>query len=154
LAMTQQLYDSIIKRLQEVNLVKDNGGFDAQVVAPPATGWKVAPKPTPIFGLALMCGLLCGLALAWFAESSDKSFRTPEEIRRRLGLPLVGHIPVLAADGASQESAAGLALDPLLCSHHRSKSVEAESFRGVRTALYFSTRGRGHQVVQITSPSM
>jgi capsular exopolysaccharide synthesis family protein len=27
----------------------------------------------------------------------------------------------------------------------------AEAFRGVRTALYFSTQGRGHQVIQFTS---
>lgn len=44
-------------------------------------------------------------------------------------------------------------LDPVLCVHHRPRSVEAESFRGVRTALYFSTRGARPKVIQITSPN-
>jgi hypothetical protein len=29
----------------------------------------------------------------------------------------------------------------------------AEAFRAVRTALYFNTRGSGHRVIQITSPT-
>ena len=34
----------------------------------------------------------------------------------------------------------------------KGNSREAESFRGLRTALYFSTQGEGHKVVQVTSP--
>src|ERR1019366_2973871 len=36
---------------------------------------------------------------------------------------------------------------------HYPKSVEAESYRGVRTALYFNVHGKGHKVIQITSPA-
>ena len=32
--------------------------------------------------------------------------------------------------------------------------AEAEAYRGVRTALYFSTHGERHKVMQVTSPSM
>ena len=44
-------------------------------------------------------------------------------------------------------------LDPILYAHHHPKSVEAESYRGVRTALYFNVHGKGHKVVQVTSPN-
>lgn len=35
IASQRTLFDSIVKRLQEVNLVKDDGGYEARVVSPP-----------------------------------------------------------------------------------------------------------------------
>ncbi len=152
---TQQLYDGIIKRLQDVNLVRDAGGYEARVIAPPALGRQVAPKPLLAYPVAALLGLLAGLALAYRAEVTDKSFRTPEEIRRRLGLPVVGCVPLVGA--AARRVVTGAApgapvLDPVLGTHHRPRSAEAEAYRGIRTALYFSTQGGGHKVIQVTSP--
>jgi capsular exopolysaccharide synthesis family protein len=151
LARTQQLFDSVLKRLQEINLVKDMGGYDAQAISPPGPGARVGPRATPIFSAALFLGLLCGVGLAYLAEFSDKSFRTPEEIRRRLGLPLVGYIPMLRVDAAAAEPGA---LAAVLYTHHHAKSPEAEAYRGVRTAVLFSTRRDGGKVIQVTSPEM
>jgi polysaccharide biosynthesis transport protein len=154
IARTQQLYDSLIKRLQDVGLVKDVGGYDARTISPPVVGRKVAPNVLLVFPLACLFGLLGGLGLAYVAEAADKSFRTPEEIRRRLGLPVVGHIPYLAPVGGTSQLGGtdGALLDPLLYAFYKPRSSEAEAFRGVRTALYFSTHGERHQVIQITSP--
>src|SRR5262249_9211999 len=44
--------------------------------------------------------------------------------------------------------------DPSLYAYHRPTSMAAEAFRGVRTALYFSMVGKGHQVIQVTSGNM
>jgi capsular exopolysaccharide synthesis family protein len=154
IAQIKQLYDGIIKRLEEVGFTKDYGDYDAQIIAPAGRGIKAEPKASLVFSLAGLLGLLSGLGLAYLAEVTDKSFRTPEEIRRRLGLPVVGHIPLFAADSEVLEGAdAEPALHSSLCTVFRSKSAEAEAFRSVRTALYFSIRGEGHKVVQITSPS-
>ena len=43
-------------------------------------------------------------------------------------------------------------IDPVMCTIHLPKSVEAESYRTVRTALFFNSRGRSEQVIQVTSP--
>jgi capsular exopolysaccharide synthesis family protein len=152
----QQLYKGIINRLQEINLVRDAGGFDARPLSRPGVGGRVAPNLYYMLLTGLVLGSLAGVGLAYVAELTDKGFRTPEEIRRRLGLPVFGHIPLLTPDpGAQAKADAGQpALDPLLCSHHRPKSVEAEAYRAVRMALYFSTHGEGHRVVQVTSPDM
>jgi capsular exopolysaccharide synthesis family protein len=87
---------------------------------------------------------------------TDKGFRTPEEIRRRLGLPVIGHVPLLSPEpGAAEKQKAGQpTIDPFLVTYFRPKSVEAEAYRAVRTALYFSTQGGGHSVIQVTSPDM
>ena len=153
---TQKLYDSIIKRLQEVDLIKDVGGYDARNIAPPAIGKKVAPSALMIFPAALLLGGLGGFALAYLAEVTDKTFRNVDEVRQRLGLPVVGQIPYLPeARKAGKETEANKPmLSPVLYAHHHPKSMEAESYRGVRTALYFNVRGKGLKVVQVTSPNV
>jgi capsular exopolysaccharide synthesis family protein len=153
---TQQLYDAILKRLQEVGLVKEAGGYDAQILSAPSRSWKVEPKAAVIVPIASFLGLLGGFVLAYVADRSDHSFRTPAEIRRRLGVPVIGHIPVLDAKEVAAAKAGGLEkrISPSLCCHHHPSSMEAEAYRAVRTALYFTTRGAGHKVIQITSPNV
>ncbi len=153
---TEELYHQTLNRLREINIVRDSGGFDASMIAPPTPAGKVAPNLTQILFGWLVVGLLSGVALAYLADVTDKSFRTPEEIRRRLGLPIVGHIPYTARTEATAATAAaaGGPLDAALLTHHRPRAIEAEAYRSLRTALYFSTRGERHKVIQITSPNM
>src|SRR5262249_26086995 len=91
--------------------------------------------------------------LAYLLDLNDKSFRTPEEIRRRLGLSLVGHIPYTSRSAAVLDPK-WADLDPGLVVLHRPTSPEAEAFRGVRAALYFNTHGERHKIIQVTSPKM
>ena len=169
----EKLSDVTLMRLKELNLIRDAeldengtkrgvsegrdaGAFMAVTLYKPGPGLKVSPLAWQVLPAGCLLGLLAGLGLAYLAELSDKGFRSPEEIRRRLGLTIVGHIPVLQADAAAKEkTAAGLdTLDPYLCVHHRPKSIGAEAYRAVRTALYFSTQGINHSIVQVTSPDM
>lgn len=156
IARSQQLFDAVAKRLDEVSILKNfAGGYDAETIAPASVGMKVAPKPLIVFASALMMGLLAGFGLAYLAELSDHSFRTPEEIRRQLGLPVVGHIPFFeAGDNEKLLPADGPRIDPILSSLYHPMSREAEAYRSVRTALYFNSREGGHTVIQVTSPDM
>ena len=150
----KDLLDPIKKRVQEVSILNFVGGYEAETIAPPAVGTKIYPKPTLIFSLAAFLGLLAGFGLAYLAELADHSFRTPEEIRRYLSLPVVGHIPFfrLKDQEGAQAAAGDTGLDPVLYTVYHPKSQEAESFRGVRTSLFFSTRSEGFKVIQVTSP--
>lgn len=146
---------AISSALRSYDLSKTTGGIEAQVIFPPGVGNKVEPKPVTVFALASMLGLIAGFGLAYLADVTDKSFRSPEEIRRRLNLPVLGHIPSLLSEEEERAKADGVAgPDPILVTYYKSKSRKAEVFRAVRTALYFNTRGEGHKVIQITSPNM
>jgi len=152
IARSHQLYDGIIKRLQEINLIRDFGGYDARTISPATNGHKIEPKPFSIFP-AVLLGVLGGFGLAYLADRATKSFRTPEEIRRRLGLPILGQIPLITS---AKQALPGLdfehlALDPFLCTHYQPQSKGAESYRGLRTALFHSMQDNNH-VIQITSP--
>jgi succinoglycan biosynthesis transport protein ExoP len=151
---TRLLYDVIIKRLSELDLARNQGGYDARVIAPAGVGKKVAPVAWQVFGGALVVGVGLGLALAYLAEYTDTTFHTPEELQKVLGAPVIGHVPVLEPDpqALARREAGEDIPDPMLCAFHAPKSTRAEAFRGIRTALYFSTHGSGHQVIQVTSP--
>jgi capsular exopolysaccharide synthesis family protein len=84
---------------------------------------------------------------------TDKTFRSAEEISRRLALAVIGHIPRIRPKREAPASG-GPALDPILCTHHQPRSREAESYRGIRTSLYFSARGGRYKVLQVTSPGV
>ncbi len=154
---SQQLFETIIKRLTEINLLKDLGGYHAQNIAPASTGGAVASRAQTILGVAACLGLLCGLGLAYLAELADQSFRTPDEIRTRLGLSVIGHVPFFASrqhDGELTPTPDGKVLEPMLSAFYRPKSIEAEAYRGIRTSLSFSMRGELHKLIQVTSPDM
>jgi capsular exopolysaccharide synthesis family protein len=143
------------KQMQGVALGKELVGYSTNVIKPASLGAKVSPRPFLISTIAVFLGCLGGLGLAWMFEAVDKSFRSSEEVQRRLGLPLVGHIPLLpSGDRMRKMDKEGDLVSGLVCTLHEPNSVESEAFRGVRTALYFNTHVSGHKVVQVTSPNV
>lgn len=148
----RRMFVPIAEDLQKIKLVLNVGGFEVRVLASPGPGGKIGPNSFQAFMLAALLGCMGGLGLAYLAEVTDKSFRTPADIRRRLGLPVIGHIPLLRPDSAPV-TVAGPGPDATVCTFHNPKSVQAEAYRGLRTALYFSTRGETHKIIQVTSPN-
>ncbi|MBS0201591.1 MAG: polysaccharide biosynthesis tyrosine autokinase [Planctomycetes bacterium] len=148
---TQQLFEGVIKRLEEINLMKNYGGYKTEVISPPTLGWQVEPNRNRILTLGLVGGLLGGLALAFLAEMTDRTFRSPDDVSAHLGLPIVGHIPVIQQLVSPKDSQSKLS--PTLVSYFQPKSRLTEAYRAVRTSLYFSVRGEKHKVIQITSPN-
>ena len=149
IARTQQLFEGVVKRLEEINLIQDFGKMKTRVLSNAPPGWQTAPVLSRIVGFAGTMGFFAGCAIAFLLEMADKRFRSPEEITERLGVPVIGHIPYFKPDKGDTASA----IDGSLCVYHRPKSNLAEAYRGIRTALYFSTRGEGHKVIQVSSPN-
>ena len=157
-ALTAQIEqaDAEIQKLESEQLTtratQGAGGYTAEQITPPATGMKIAPVLTKSLMTGFALGGLLGGLMMMFAEYRDKSFRSAAEIRQRLGLPVIGHIPHINT-ALSAESTSTSELDPSLVVAHRPKSSEAEAYRGLRTQLFFSTQGIEHQAIQVTSPT-
>jgi capsular exopolysaccharide synthesis family protein len=155
LATERTLGEEVGKKQRErdqVEATQKSGGYEVQAITPPTDAIQVAPVLYQSLLLGGILGLLLGGGLAVGVEMSDRSFRSAAEIRRRLGVQVLGHIPRIQTQSPpARPSATGL--DPLLASFVRPNSPESEAVRGVRTQLYFSTQGRGHQVIQVTSPT-
>ena len=154
----QALYDAVVDRLREINLAKDAGGFINEVIAEPELGEKVWPNPIILLGLGTLCGLVLSAGGMAVSEFNDRSFRTPEDVRVALDLPLLSHVPDLTlprdrkAAAEILESGSKVAL--VVQTYHRPKSREAEVFRGLRTSLFFSgNNGKKLKVIECTSPN-
>ncbi len=135
----------------QIVLTKDHGGYDAKQISKVSGPFPTGAGRIVYLFVGAVMGFGGGMGLAYLAELADRSFQTPDDIRRQLGLNILGHNPTIRVEEADRKP--GSLLEEQLITAHKPKSTEAEAYRGLRTGLYFSTQGRGHQVLQITSPN-
>lgn len=74
------------------------GGFKWEVVESPDKGRKIAPNPSQNLAMGAVVGLFLGGLLAYAKEASDTVIRTPVELEKRTGLPLLGVLPKAKED--------------------------------------------------------
>jgi len=145
-----------MSKLSEMESVPENGYNVEQIMSPGKGTWT-----SPNIGLNLvlggLAGTLLGFGIGFLVDRADRSFRSPEEIRRTLGVPVIGHIPVFFPRSEEEEETDMegdvVGLDKMICTYRDPDSLAAEAYRAVRTNLYFSTHGESHKVIQVTSPS-
>ncbi len=150
-----RLFDVVLKRLEEINLVKARGGADVESIHSPGPAAQTKPDFKSTMLTSGILAFMCGLGLAFVVNSADRRFRSPEEIRDDLGVSVVGHIPLIPTTGkkAQEVEVNDSQITPEVCAVHVPRGRVAEAYRAVRTAIYFSIRGGGHQVIQVTSPN-
>jgi len=100
----------------------------------------VSPKKKVALFQGLMVGLLLGSGLTFL----DRRFRSIEELRSALKLPLLGVIPRM-----ERQPIHTLALHV----RNAAESVGAHAYRAARTQLTFGTRDREMKTLLLTSPS-
>src|SRR6266567_3614134 len=94
----QQLYEAMLKRLKETGVA---GGLDtnnARVVED-ATVPGIPVRPRKTFGLmmSVLLGLGLGVAAVVGVEYFDRSVKSPEDVERLLGLPVIAVVPAFAS---------------------------------------------------------
>jgi succinoglycan biosynthesis transport protein ExoP len=141
------LYESILRRLEELNSVRDFGWYDTQLIGSPRRGEPATRKYLLVLGLGVFGGLLCGFGSAYAAESVDRRFRTAGEAGQRLGLPVIGQLPP-ARPGPEKLAPPG----PSANGHLPAPSASAEAFRALRAVLDVRAGAAGAKVLQVTSP--
>jgi succinoglycan biosynthesis transport protein ExoP len=121
-------YEDLLERSKAVSVA---GSIDANNISlvdralVPGAPYK--PRPLTNLLISLGIGLLIGVLLAFGLEQLDDSIKTPEDVDSKLGVPLLGAIPVLSKGMSPAEALA----DP--------RSAVSEAYYSVRTALQFST---------------
>jgi uncharacterized protein involved in exopolysaccharide biosynthesis len=93
----QQLYDVLLRRLKETTLSQGLDTNNVRIVeAATAPPLPVKPRKGLSLAVAVLLGLGLGLAFAFFVEYMDNSLRTPEQVEKALGLPVLAVIPAFA----------------------------------------------------------
>lgn len=93
----QQLYDSVVKRLKETGVT---GGLETNNVrvlenaTVPTT--PVRPRTTFNLAVSVAVGLLLAAGVVLTIEYFDTTIKSPDDVERVLGLPLLGVVPMFA----------------------------------------------------------
>lgn len=125
---TRTLYEALLQRYKEVGVTGDVTANNISILdnaRPPA-----APsKPNMMINLALAAifGLGLGIVAALVLEALDETIATPDDVEKKLGVPVLGVVPLLEK---GQTTAAALA---------DIRSGFSEAYYSLRTALQFST---------------
>jgi polysaccharide biosynthesis transport protein len=136
----RELYDALLQRYKEIGVVGELGENQATVIdrALAATA-PYRPQPLRNLGLALVIGLIAGLALAFLIEFVDDTIKSPEEITEILDLPVLGVVPRLGkGERLSDELEAA-------------KSPVTESYQSIVAALRFVGDGGAPRSLLVTS---
>ncbi|WP_298745492.1 polysaccharide biosynthesis tyrosine autokinase [uncultured Brevundimonas sp.] len=125
---TRTLYEGLLQRYKEVGVtggVTTNNISIVDRATPPREPSK--PKMLLNMALAALLGLGFGVVAALVLEALDETLATPDDVENKLGVPVLGVIPLLEK---GQTPAAALG---------DIRSGFSEAYYSLRTALQFST---------------
>jgi succinoglycan biosynthesis transport protein ExoP len=93
----EELQATVLKRLKETGITSALTASNIRVVEPATRPtFPIRPRTRLIWMLSAICGLALGVGVAFLADSLDNRVRSPEDIERVLGVPIVGVVPVFS----------------------------------------------------------
>ncbi len=139
----RQQYEALLARYKEVGLAGGVGTNNISIVdRAQVPGGPFKPNLTTNIQAGLMLGLILGILLALLVEYLDDTIKAPEDVERKLNVPLLGVIPKIKVN----ENVQALMSDP--------RSAFSEAYRSLRTALQFATDRGVPRTLLVTSSSM
>jgi succinoglycan biosynthesis transport protein ExoP len=136
----RQLYDGLLQRYKEIGIAGGVGTNNISIVDKAVLPG--APRsPNMIINMVIgaLAGVLIGFSLALLLDYLDDSFKSPEDIEREIGIPVIGVVP---------KPKAGIEVaDEML----DARSAMSEAYRSLRTSLQFSTSDGLPRVLLVTS---
>jgi succinoglycan biosynthesis transport protein ExoP len=93
----QQLYEAVLKRLKETGVT---GGLETNNVSvieeAPVPRVPIRPSKRTNLLIAVVVGLVVGIGTALAIEYFDTTIKTPDDVERYLGVPVIGIVPIFA----------------------------------------------------------
>ena len=135
------LYANLITKSEELQTLEALQNSNEDVVHPSDAAVKIRPRPVRDAMLAGILGLLIGTALAFLAEALEPRVRTVDEIRDRLGLPILAQIPKPAR--SARKNGLAMLTD--------GQSFHVEPFRILRTNFDLVNLERHAKTIMVAS---
>jgi capsular exopolysaccharide synthesis family protein len=136
----RQIFESLLQRAKETGIsgeLKTNNIRVVDAAEPPTL--PVRPQTRTDVAGAIFWGLLFSLMGVLLLEYMDNRIKNPDELSQALGLPFLGIVPMVSSERS----------DPLVTD--QALSHFAESFRGIRTNVLFSSTETGPRSLVVTS---
>ncbi len=148
--LAYNLYNMLSERREEARISEAEKIGDMRIIDRAQLPKKpILPRKELNIAIGLMLGLTIGLGLTFFLESLDTSLKTPEDIERKTGLPILGSIPKIRNSNIDGQSAADS--PAVLVTHALPSSPASEAYRTLRTNLQFSNLSQKFRSIMLTS---
>lgn len=134
----QTLFNTLQSQSQLSRIAESDDAGSVQLLdLATVPSFAISPNRRRAITYALAIGLLLGIGLALLLERLDDSVKSPDELRDRLGLPVLGLIPAINIAELSKAEEATPAVGRL-ATHADPRSPVAEAYRSLRTNLAFA----------------
>lgn len=144
LALYQQIHANLLSSYENVRLSRLRSTSNIVSVDPAVTSTiPVRPKPITNALIGAVVGLLLAGGIAFMTEYLDDSIKSPEDVERILGVPVLGYIGEVPG-GRKKSNMMNIASQP--------RSPVAEAFRSLRTNLEFAGLNQPLDIILVTSP--
>lgn len=144
LDLYQNLYINLLSSLETVRLARlQNTPNIVQIEPATAPTTPIRPRPLMNIALAAAVGLMLAAGIVFLVEYLDDTLKSPEEIERTLGIPVLGFIAEMQYRDKSAEE---------VYVSRQPRSPVSEAFRSLRTNLEFASVQKPVQTFLVTSP--
>ncbi len=152
IAEKQKGIDEVLEQLSQINVVTSNfNKTKVRIIDQAGTGEQVAPILPLYLAIGLLMGGALGTGLAFLIDTTDNTFRNPNEITSKLSCPVIGKLPPIKI--ARKKQQANKQLSPALISLHDPTSEAAEAIRSARASIFAATLSKKMNTILMTSPS-
>jgi capsular exopolysaccharide synthesis family protein len=136
----RNVYNALLQQEKELRVVSNSRANNVQLMdAAELPGGPYTPNHGRDWLVALVLGLALGVGLAYTIEYLDDTVKIPDDVTRRLKLPLLGLVPAVSGD----------TVPPVLT--NQVPHDFGESFRSLRTSLVFTNGTEGSRMIAVTS---
>lgn len=152
----EELYDALMRAKNDAGIQAASQIGNIDVVDPAVTPLRpVRPKRKENAIVALAMSLFLGIILSFLIEYSDKTLKSEEEMKRLLGVPILGTIPRFGISGLRNGSKNGNRRRDGLALETRDDptSVVSQAFRLLRANLRFLEVDSELKTIMVTSPT-
>jgi succinoglycan biosynthesis transport protein ExoP len=141
----KKLYETFIDRFKEANEAAELGAANIRFIDKASIPLEpVKPKKKLILALTFVGMIFLGVLIAFLLDYLDSTFKSPDDIERKLDQPFLGVIPLLDRLRNHPEQLGQLVA-------HEPRGAFAESVRTIRTGLVLSALDSPHNIWMITS---
>ena len=144
--------NTILERLNEINAYQKHLWRNLQVIDPPTRADQSAPSLPISLAAGLFLGSLLGLVFAGLKDIAEKTFHSSDEVSELLNSRVIGHVtqfPRMRKNKLNQQFSD---VQPEVVTIHDPASQPSESYRAIRTAIFFQAQESGAKIIQVTSP--
>lgn len=152
--VANELYLQVLNRAQELQVVKSGTVGNARIVDRAVVPHRpIRPEPAPVLAVALLVGLIGGVAAAFARKSLDDRASDPDVIERTTGVPLYASIPHSPRQEALARRRSRRRGNPIpILAEVDPGDLAVESLRSLRTSLQFALVESPSNVVAISGP--